>query len=560
MNRGIKFKLFLFFSGFIFLIGSAIGVTIWMVKAQRKDSSVINLGGVQRMLTQQMSKDALALSLGVEPARERLAKDSKAFDMALKSLINGGAVTDSGNREIEIPPTVDPETLAQLRKLNGHWGEFYKNIKVMLDKDADIAAFAASAKFIEEHNMALLKEVSAAGDMYADLSARKTSILIITQIAVFFISIAIAVIGLIILTRIIVRPVSQIVGMAKAVAAGDLTARRLDFKNRDEMGMLGGAVNKMKDNLSVIISNIGTTSSNVADTAVQLSSYSTKMVHGAENQSSRTTDVAGAMEEMSATVIEIVRNSQTAAESAKLAQDTAVNGGEVVSMAVQGMMTVAATVKSSAATVETLGKSSEEIGGIVTVINDIADQTNLLALNAAIEAARAGEQGRGFAVVADEVRKLAEKTTKATKQIADMIQTIQNDTRGVMTSMNEGTRQAESGVRLANDAGEALKQIVSSVQKVTNLVSLIASAAEEQSSTTDSIAISVTEIAGVAKDALEGIKQISMASENLSAVSARLQDIIGAFRLSKEETVQTSPFSPSPLNKGGHRGVGRRLG
>ncbi|MBI5344203.1 MAG: methyl-accepting chemotaxis protein, partial [Deltaproteobacteria bacterium] len=389
-----------------------------------------------------------------------------------------------------------------------------------------------------EKNMALLKEVSRGVDMYADLSARKTTLLIITQIAVFFISITIAVIGLMILTRIIVRPIGRIVGLAQAVAAGDLTALRLNFKNRDEMGTLCGALNKMKDNLNVIINNIRMTSSDVADTAVHLSSYSTRIVRGAENQSSQTIQVAGAMEEMSATVVEIARNSHAAAESARSAQDTAVNGGEVVSRAVQGMMTVAATVKSSAATIETLGKSSEEIGGIVTVINDIADQTNLLALNAAIEAARAGEQGRGFAVVADEVGKLAEKTAQATKQIADMIETIQNDTRGVMASMNEGTRQAESGVQLANDAGEALRQIVSSVQNVTHLVSLIATAAEEQRSTTDSMATSVTGIADVAKETLDGIKQISTASENLSAVSAKLQDIIGAFRLDKEETVQ----------------------
>lgn len=540
MNRGIKFKLFLFFSGFVFLIGSAIGVTIWMVKAQRKDSSVINLGGIQRMLTQQMSKDALALSLGVESARGRLSKTSQAFDIALKSLINGGAVTDSENREIEIPPTVDPKILAQLQKVNGHWEDFYRNIKVILDKDAELATFTASAKFIEEHNMALLKEVSGAVDMYADLSARKVSILIIYQIAVFFISITIAVIGLMILTRIIVRPISQIVDLAQSVAAGDLTALRLNFKNRDEMSMLGDALNKMKDNLNIIINNIRMTSSGVANTAVNLSSYSTKIVRGAEDQSSQTIQVAGAMEEMSATVVEIVRNSQTAAESARSAQDTAVNGGEVVSRAVQGIMTVAATVKSSAATIEALGKSSEEIGGIVAIINDIADQTNLLALNAAIEAARAGEQGKGFAVVADEVGKLAEKTAKATKQIADMIQTIQNDTRGVMASMNEGTRQAESGVRLANDAGVALKQIVSSVQNVTHLVNLITTAAEEQRSTTDSMAVSVTGIADVAKDTLDGIKQISMASENLSTVSAKLQDIIGAFHLGKEETIQTS--------------------
>jgi len=234
---------------------------------------------------------------------------------------------------------------------------------------------------------------------------------------------------------------------------------------------------------------------------------------------------------MSATVIEVAKNSQGASEASDDTQQIAVQGGDVVKRAVDGMMAVADTVRESAATVEALGKSSDEIGAIISVINDIADQTNLLALNAAIEAARAGEQGRGFAVVADEVRKLAEKTTKATKEIADMIKTIQGDTKGAMSSMHEGTKQVEEGVQLASEAGESLQQIVSSVDRVTDMVRQIATAAEEQSATTEEISTNITSIATVTTENADGVKQVSAASDDLAKIAEELKDIVSRFKL-----------------------------
>jgi len=190
-------------------------------------------------------------------------------------------------------------------------------------------------------------------------------------------------------------------------------------------------------------------------------------------------------------------------------------------------------VNKSAETVKELGKSSDQIGEIIGVIDDIADQTNLLALNAAIEAARAGDQGRGFAVVADEVRKLAERTTKATKEIAGMIKKIQADTTGAVQSMEEGTSEVERGIRLADKAGASLQDIVGVSQKVTDMVTQIAAASEEQSSASEEISKNVEAISKVTGETAQGTQQIARAAEGLNRLTNTLQDLIGRFTLDR---------------------------
>ncbi len=331
--------------------------------------------------------------------------------------------------------------------------------------------------------------------------------------------------------RSIALPVTYVSEMAARVAAGDLTVPDLKARNNDEIGTLVGSLNNMKGSLNKMMGQITTMADHVAAASTELSATSTQIVNGIDRQSNQTNQVATAMEEMSATVTEVAKNSQGASESANETQEVAVQGGAVVKRAVEGMMAVADTVRESASTVEALGESSDEIGTIISVINDIADQTNLLALNAAIEAARAGEQGRGFAVVADEVRKLAEKTTKATKEIADMIKTIQNDTKGAIGSMHEGTKQVEEGVLLASEAGESLQQIVSSVDRVSDMVRQIATAAEEQSATSEEISTNIAGIAEVANENSEGVKQVSIATEDLAKVAEELKAMVSEFKI-----------------------------
>jgi methyl-accepting chemotaxis protein len=244
---------------------------------------------------------------------------------------------------------------------------------------------------------------------------------------------------------------------------------------------------------------------------------------------------------MTKTIIENSRNATATADAAKRAKDAAAEGGAVVQDTTEGIRRIAVVVKVSAERVKELGKSSNEIGVIINVINDIADQTNLLALNAAIEAARAGEQGRGFAVVADEVRKLAERTTKATKEIADMIVKIQKDTADAVAAMAEGTNRADEGIKLADKAGSSLTMIVENSQKVTDMVTQIAVASEQQSSASEQISKNVEGISAVTGESAQATQQIARAAEDLNRLTENLQQLVGRFKLSRKEISTSAP-------------------
>jgi methyl-accepting chemotaxis protein len=299
----------------------------------------------------------------------------------------------------------------------------------------------------------------------------------------------------------------------------------------DEIGDLQRAFDGFVEQIKQTLIRVSESSAAVASASTQISSSSEVLAASAQEQSAQAGEVAAAVEEMTKTLGETTKNVRTVADGAHEAKESARKGGEVVGQTISGMKRIAVVVNQSAEQVKILGESSDKIGEIIGVIDEIADQTNLLALNAAIEAARAGEQGRGFAVVADEVRKLAERTSKATKEIAAMIRQIQTDTKQAVSSMEKGTHEVSSGIELVEQAGVMLNAIVGNAQSVADMVGQIATASEEQSSASEQISRNVDAINSVTQESASGTQQIAQTAEDLNRLTEQLQELLDQFKL-----------------------------
>ncbi len=357
--------------------------------------------------------------------------------------------------------------------------------------------------------------------------AKQTQTIIV---ALMLVSTILSIGGSLIIVRSITVPLSEGVDVANRLAAGDLTAS-ITIRSSDEIGMLMTAMDNMVKSLRDLIIKIKYAAENMASGSEQLSASAEEISRGMEGQAARSSQIATATEEMSQTVVDVAKNTSDIAQISAQAFDQAKDGADVVNRSVNEVQAIASTVTESAQMMERLGDSSKQIGNIIGVINDIADQTNLLALNAAIEAARAGEQGRGFAVVADEVRKLAERTTQATSQINNMISSIQGEVERAEVTMNSATARVESGVEFSRKAGDALGSIVQSVNNLQSMVQQIASATEEMSTVSETISSDIEGVATGSKEISAGSGQIAQASSDLAKLATELQSIVRQFKV-----------------------------
>lgn len=333
-----------------------------------------------------------------------------------------------------------------------------------------------------------------------------------------------------IITRQITVPLGQTLVAVERVASGDLT-HNLSVDRRDELGQLQGSIQRMTVELRQLISGIGEGVTQIASAAEELSAVTEQTSAGVNSQKVETDQVATAMHEMTATVQEVARNAEEASEAAVAADLQAREGDKVVNEAIAQIERLATEVGHSTEAMAELKRESDKIGSVLDVIKSVAQQTNLLALNAAIEAARAGEAGRGFAVVADEVRSLAQRTQKSTEEIEELISGLQNGTRQVATIMDNSRELTVSSVELTRRAGTSLESITRTVSAIQSMNQQIAAAAEEQSATAEEINRSVLNVRDVSEQTSAASEETAASSVELARLGSHLQALVGRFRV-----------------------------
>ncbi|MBC2655019.1 methyl-accepting chemotaxis protein [Pseudomonas sp. MSSRFD41] len=350
------------------------------------------------------------------------------------------------------------------------------------------------------------------------------------QLTSTLLALLVGVLAAVIITRQITRPLRETLVVVERIASGDLT-QDLHVTRRDELGVLQQGIARMGVTLRELIGGIRDGVTQIASAAEELSAVTEETSAGVNSQKVETDQVATAMHEMTATVQEVARNAEEASQAAAAADGEAREGDKVVAQAIEQIERLASEVVRSTDAMSMLQQESDKIGSVMDVIKAVAEQTNLLALNAAIEAARAGEAGRGFAVVADEVRALAQRTQKSTEEIEELVAGLQNGTQQVATVMHNSRVLTDSSVDLTRKAGASLENITRTVSNIQSMNQQIAAAAEEQSAVAEEISRSIINVRDVSEQTAAASEETAASSVELARLGGQLQMMVSHFRV-----------------------------
>jgi len=403
------------------------------------------------------------------------------------------------------------------------------DMKRIKETDAEIDAMKVEfERLLGKISTSLTAEMVEASEEFDREAGQAKTISTILAIVALSASVLLAVF----ITRSIVSGIKRITDRLKDIAQGEGDLRvRLNITSSDEIGELSKWFDVFVEKIHTVISNVKASAKQVATAGGEISAASEEMAAGAEEQQAQLSEVATSIEEMSAMILETSNNAAQTQNNAKEANMAAVKGSGTVNQTIAGIEGIASIVESAALQIGALKTRSQEIADVIQVIDDISDPTNLLALNANIEAARAGDAGRGFAVVADEVRKLAERTVGATADIEAKIKQIQNDVNSSVEAMEKITEQSKSGQKLAGEAGAALGEISGSIDQVNAAISQIASAAIEQSAGVEEISKNVESVSTVSKQSASGAQELAASSEQLNREVQSLDKLMDQFKV-----------------------------
>ena len=422
-------------------------------------------------------------------------------------------------------------------RFNGNFPQQFQQLQQQVQAyAAAVEAFRGEVSKLVGYRAAMAKDIETLNgvigqllDDQAVLVAKDSHFARTLQIATTLLALLIGALAAVVIARQISHPLRQALSAMEQVAAGDLSEQP-SSRRRDEVGQLQNALQGMTGNLRELIAQVRDGISQIASATEELSAITEQTSAGANNQKVETDQVATAMQEMAATVHEVARNAGEASEAASATDKEAREGDSVVNRAVVQISRLASQVDATGEAMGALRSESQRIGKVMDVIKAVAEQTNLLALNAAIEAARAGEAGRGFAVVADEVRSLAQRTQASTLEIESAIGSLEEGTRSVSELMEQSQSLTESSVALVREAGVALEGITQRVSGIQLMNQQIAAASEQQSAVAEEISRSVVTVRDISEQTAEASQQTSASSVELARLGGQLQQMISRFR------------------------------
>ncbi len=510
-------KQFLFSYSLIALFTSV--VTIHLFLSFSNDAAAINTAGAQRMLSQKVAKEALLAGQGVG-SNDAVQATITQFEGAHDALLNG-------NAQRGISAISEQHIRNQLQHVEQLWTDYKRVIFNYLDNPANSEYLQA----LYVRSPIILKEMNAAVVMMETQAHSENQSQLILAASASVVVLILVTLGRMFGMTVLMQQVSDLREHLIAVGNGDFSYKLKIDNPANEVGQMFTAYNNMIVHVGEIISGVTQSSADVSRNIDNITHRLEQTVQGVERQHLETDQVATAMNEMAATVQEVAQNTVQTADSANHAREEAINGRTIVTQSINSISALAQHVEEAVEVMSLLKQDSYEVGQVMTVISSIAEQTNLLALNAAIEAARAGEQGRGFAVVADEVRLLAQRTQQSTDEVQTMIESLQNNSQAAVSVINESSNTAQATVEQAQQAQESLASISNALHTINDLNASIASATLQQSHAAEEINQNVTQVAALSQSSNESAHALSQSSEQLNQLASELNQQLGQFKV-----------------------------